>query len=371
MKKITGSGSKDVRFMQEALMLAEKAQDMTYPNPMVGACIVRNGTIIGRGYHRKAGEPHAEVMAIRDARSCKGARMYVTLEPCDHYGKTPPCTGALIKSGIKEVVIAMVDPNQINRGRGTKRLKSAGIRVRSGICGKEAAFLNRKYIKYVTKGLPYITLKTAQSLDGKIAARDGSSKWITSGFSRLSARKERNSYDAIMVGVNTVLKDDPHLLAGRRRGKALTRIIVDSRLRTPHNSNIVRTGEKAPVLIAATGSAARAKAEKLREAGGVEIMTVRSSGGRVQMRGLLKQLARRGFVNILAEGGGELAGSLFDGGFVDEVRTYISPKLLGGTKSAILGRGVPNIKDAVKLSHVEVERYGEDVLIRGLVRKGR
>ena len=199
--------------MQLALKLAARTKDRTYPNPMVGAVIVRGGKVIGKGYHKRAGEDHAEIKAIKDASGkCAGATLYVTLEPCDHYGKTPPCTGAIIGSGIKRVVMAMKDPNPLNSGRGMKTLQRAGILVNSGLCEEEAAALNKKYIKFITGGVPYVTLKLAQSVDGKIAAADGTSKWITSEASRKFAKKMRSTFDAIMVGANTAIMDDPLLL---------------------------------------------------------------------------------------------------------------------------------------------------------------
>ncbi|MBU0684026.1 MAG: bifunctional diaminohydroxyphosphoribosylaminopyrimidine deaminase/5-amino-6-(5-phosphoribosylamino)uracil reductase RibD, partial [Candidatus Omnitrophica bacterium] len=224
----------ELEYMQLALQLAAKAKDKTYPNPMVGAVIVKKNEIIGKGYHLKAGKPHAEVEAIKNAsESCCGAAMFVTLEPCDHHGKTPPCTEAITKSGISKVYIAMKDPNPINSGRGIKKLRRAGIKVECGLCAREAKAINRKYIKFVKSGLPYVTLKLAESLDGKIAASDGSSKWISTVSARKYVRKIRSQYNAIMVGSNTVHYDNPFLLDEKKRGYDTVRIIVDSSLKIP------------------------------------------------------------------------------------------------------------------------------------------
>ena len=311
--------TKSKRYMSLALELAARAGERTYPNPMVGAVIVRNGRVIGRGYHRKAGLDHAEVDAIKDAGGdCKGAAMFVTLEPCDHYGRTPPCTEAIIKSGIKEVCAAMKDPNPLNSGRGVRRLRAAGIKVRTGICEHEARELNRKYIKFITKGLPYVTLKLAQSLDGKIAAADGTSKWISSASSRRFARRIRGTFDAIMVGSGTVTADDPFLLDERRKGYATRRVVADSRLGMSENSNLVKTARLSRVIIATTRMAPAAKIKKFSRIKGVELLLAKSKAGRVDLKDMLSKLAARGIVNILVEGGGELAGSLLDEKLADE-----------------------------------------------------
>ncbi|MGB2629694.1 MAG: bifunctional diaminohydroxyphosphoribosylaminopyrimidine deaminase/5-amino-6-(5-phosphoribosylamino)uracil reductase RibD [Candidatus Omnitrophota bacterium] len=356
----------DTKYMRLALGLAAKAKDKTYPNPMVGAVIVKGGKVIGKGYHRRAGEDHAEVAAMKDAGDCSGGVMYVTLEPCDHFGRTPPCTQALINSGIKAVYVAMKDPNPLNSGRGIRKLRRSGIRVNVGLCAEEAFSLNRKYVKFVTTDLPYVTLKLAQSVDGKIAAGDGTSKWITSGSSRGYARKLRSGFDAVMVGANTVLKDDPLLLGEGRSVKKLTRIVVDTRLRIPVDSKLVKTAVRSPVIIATTELAPKSKAKKLSKAGGIEIMMTRSRRGRVALKPFFKKLVQKGIVNVMVEGGGELAGSLVDENMVDEVMFFIAPKILGGAFSSVKGRGVKNIASAIELNGVEVKRIGTDILVRGV-----
>lgn len=362
--------SKDEKYMKMALDLAAKAKDKTYPNPMVGAVIVKSGKVVGKGYHKKAGMDHAEVAAIKRAGlRCKGAKMYVTLEPCDHHGKTPPCTEAIIKSGIKEVVIAMKDPNPITSSGGIKRLKSAGVLVTSGLMGKEAIDLNRKFTKYITGKMPYVTIKLAQTLDGKIAARDGSSKWISSEASRRWVKKMREDYDAIVIGSNTLVEDDPFLLDRDKNGYDVTRVVVDSRLRISHEHNLIKTANKAPVIIATTSKAPHAKIKSLNGIDGVEVFKIASKEGQVSLRSLLRRMASKGMVNVLIEGGGELVGSLIDEGLVDEALFFVSPKLLGGDFSSVKGRGVKNIKDALDLKDVDVFMLDSDIVVRGTVQR--
>ncbi len=356
------------KYMAMALKLAAKARDKTYPNPMVGAVIVKGGKVVGSGYHRRAGEDHAEVRAISSAgAACAGGTMFVTLEPCDHYGRTPPCTHAIVASGIRSVNIAIKDPNPLNSGRGIRTLTAAGISVNVGLCAGEAKALNRKYIKFITRGLPYVTVKLAQSLDGKIAARDGTSKWISCGASRKYVRKIRHDFDAIVVGCNTVLKDDPFLLDEKRRGYGVSRVIVDTRLRTPLDSHIIRTAEKSPVVIGTTELAPPSRVERFRKISGVEVIVTRSKKSKVSLRSFLARLARKGMVNVLVEGGGELAGSLIDEALVDEAIFFIAPKIIGGSYSSVKGKGVRTISEALELRDVRVKRFGEDVFVRGVI----
>jgi len=359
---------KHEKYMRLALDMAEKARDKTYPNPMVGAVIVKGGRVVGKGYHKRAGTDHAEVAAIKSAgRKAKGASMYVTLEPCDHYGKTPPCTDAVIKAGIKKVHAAMLDPNPITGGKGVRKLRRSGIAVSVGMCANDARELNRKYIKYITTGLPYVTLKLAQSLDGRIAARDGSSRWITSIEARRYTRRMRPTFDAIMIGSNTAVKDDPFLLDEKRKGYDVSRVVVDSRLRMPLGSNLVRTADRAPLLVATTKLASEGKIRKLQQRRGVDVVTLRSGSSGVSLRALLRELASRGIVNLQVEGGGRLAGSLVDGGLVDEVMMFVAPKLIGGDNLSVKSRGARNIAGAVDLKDVRIERFGRDILVTGRI----
>ena len=353
--------------MRTALDLAGKAEGKTYPNPMVGAVIVKNGKIEGKGYHAKAGMPHAEVNAIKNAgKRCSGSEMFVTLEPCSTFGKTGPCTDAIIKSGIKKVYIAMKDPNLINHGKGVRCLKKAGILVEVGLYKKEAKDLNKKYVNYIVTGEPYLTIKLAQSIDGKISAADGTSKWISSASSRGYVKQIRGKYDAIMVGANTVRKDDPMLLSnGAAR---VARIVLDTRLSIDVRSNLVQTSGKSPVIICTTELADEKKIFKLKK-NGIDVIILKSKSGRVPVKKALKKIAEKGFINIFVEGGGELIGSLIDESLVDEVMFFIAPILLGGSFSSIKGKGVSTIKRAVKLHGITVTSLSRDMLVTAYVKK--
>ncbi len=361
---------KDEKYMRLALDLARKGEGRTHPNPMVGAVIVSSGKIIGQGYHSKAGLSHAEVVAMKNSKvSLKGAVMFVTLEPCDHYGRTPPCTEAIINSGIKKVYVAMADPNPLNSGKGIRKLKRSGINVNVGLCEAESRFLNRAYVKFISSGMPYVTVKLAQSLDGKIAARDGTSKWISSLESRRYVKKIRSRVDAVMVGINTVLNDDPTLKAQKRSGKKVVRIVLDSKLRTPERSRLVVTADSLPLILATTSEAPSKKIKSLSRKNGVEVIVAKADKGKVGLKDLFRDLAKRGIVSILSEGGGELAGSLFDGKFASEVIFFVAPKILGGKKVSVAGQGASNISDAIILRDKEVFTSGGDVVVRAKVGK--
>ena len=341
--------NRDELYMSMAINLARKAEGLTSPNPMVGAVIVKNNRIVGKGYHRMCGLAHAEVEAISDAgRRAKGATMYVTLEPCDHFGRTPPCTQTIIENGIRKVVIAMKDPNPINSGRGTRRLKGNGIKIKSGVLENKARNINKPYIKFITTGFPYVTVKIAESIDGKIATRTGDSKWITSLAARSYVHDLRAKSDAVMVGVNTVIKDDPSLLSKTSKHNQPVRIIVDSHGRTPKNAKIFSTAERSPVIIATV------KGKR-----GCEV------SGRVDLRCLLKELAGMGIINILVEGGGELVGSLVEEKLVDRFLFFIAPKIIGGRSAvtSVEGCGIAKIKDAMELKGLKIKKFGKDLLI--------
>ncbi|MDD4956750.1 MAG: bifunctional diaminohydroxyphosphoribosylaminopyrimidine deaminase/5-amino-6-(5-phosphoribosylamino)uracil reductase RibD [Candidatus Omnitrophica bacterium] len=356
------------KFMSMALELAAKADERTYPNPMVGAVITRNGGVVGRGYHRKAGMPHAEIVALKDAAGkARGADMYVTLEPCDHFGKTPPCTEAIIRNGIRSVFVAMKDPNPLVAGKGINKLRKAGIQVKVGLCAGRARELNRKYMEFISSKRPYITLKLAQSLDGKIAARNGTSRWITSPVSRAYVKKLRARHDAVMVGINTVLKDDPLLLPAGKKSVYPVRIVADSKLRTPLRSQLIRTAGHAPVIILFTELAPRANMERLTAVKGVKLVRLRSVRGRVPLRMAMKELYLHGVYNVLVEGGADLAGSLVDEKLVNEVMFFISPKILGGDMTSLRGKGAGDIKHAIGLKDAVCAKVGQDILVRGKI----
>lgn len=357
----------DKRYMRVALSLAGKAQGMTSPNPSVGAVIVRGGRIVGKGYHKRCGLPHAEPVALKDAgRAARGATMYVTLEPCDHFGRTPPCTDAIIGSGIKRVVIAMKDPNPFTDGRGIKKLRAHGIKTTLGVLRDEAAAINRPFIKCMTKKMPYVTVKLAQSIDGKIATRTGDSKWITSDDSRAFVQKLRRSADAVMVGVNTVIRDDPALLprqVRRRPGKPV-RIVVDSRLRTPLDSRIMRSVRDAAVLIVTTDkvSARKAAAYVIK---GASVLFAKSKGGMVDLKDMMRKIAKMRITDVLVEGGGELAAGLVDERLADRFIFFIAPKIIGGRSAvtSVEGRGIGMVKKAFPLADLKIRRFAEDIMI--------
>lgn len=359
----------DEGYMRLAVGLAKRAEGLANPNPTVGAIIAKDGKIVGRGYHRRCGLAHAEVCAINLAGDrARSATLYVTLEPCDHFGRTPPCTDAIIRSGVRRVVIAMKDPNPVNNGRGIKRLKSRGIETTVGIMGPEARSLNRPYIKYITEGMPYVTVKVAESIDGKIATRTGESRWITSGDSRQYVRRLRARVDAVMVGANTVLKDDPLLMGAAAAGRRLLRVIVDSNLKTPLTAKIFSNLSISQVIIATVKRSLNKKA-MLYEDRGAKVLLLKSKGGRVDLRHLLKALAKMEVLHVLVEGGGELIGSLVEEDLVDRFLFFIAPKIIGGrgAVTAVEGVGVARIREAADLKNMTIRRFKRDILIEAEV----
>jgi len=361
-------------YMECALSLARLAMGYTSPNPAVGAVIVKEGLAVGMGYTQPVGCEHAEIMALRQAGDrARGATMYVTLEPCPHYGRTPPCTEAIIDAGVLEVHIALLDPNPVVSGRGVKRLNETGIKTRIGMCQQEACEINEAYIKHITTGLPFVVAKFAMSLDGKIATRTGDSKWITKEETRRYAHALRHTVDAIMVGVNTVVADNPRLTAkgcGGRGGtgrKQPLRLVIDSRGKVPLNSRIFEPpGE---VLLAVVSPFDSAKREQLIEVG-AEVVELPARRGSVDIVELLRFLGRRGIVTILVEGGGRLLGSLFDYQLVDKVLAFISPVIIGGCEAvSVGGNGVDNMAKAPRLTRVDIKTFGDDVLVSGYPEK--
>ncbi len=352
-------------YMSLAMRQAKLGKSETSPNPLVGALVVKRGEIIARGYHKKAGLPHAEVIAISAAgKRAKGAQLYVTLEPCTHFGRTGPCVNQIIDSGIKEVIVGTLDPNPVNNGKGIRILRKHGIKVKVGFLENQLRKLNAPFIKHITQKLPFITIKVGQSLDGRIATYRGKSQWITSDKARLCAHHIRKRFDAIMVGANTVISDDPRLQA-RPATKCLTKIIVDGCLKI---SPQARLFGNSPVIIATLKKNVNSKtANKKKLAQQAQILEVRTKQGRVNLRDMMKKLAERGITNILVEGGGSLIGSLFDECLVDRALFFISPKIIGGKSalSSVMGRGVADPNKAFKLKNVKFTRIGEDFLIEG------
>jgi diaminohydroxyphosphoribosylaminopyrimidine deaminase/5-amino-6-(5-phosphoribosylamino)uracil reductase len=338
----------------------------------VGAVIVADGAVVGRGFHPKAGAPHAEIFALREAGGrARGATMYVTLEPCDHVGRTGPCTEALIAAGIRRVVVAMSDPDPRVSGRGLARLHAAGIQVEVGVLDAEARRLNEFFVKHRKTRLPFVTLKWAMSLDGKIAAHRGGPTSLSGEAARRYGHELRNLYDAVLVGVGTVLADDPSLTC---RLPAEThpaprnplRVIVDSRLRTPPSARVVVGTAEAPTLIATTGAASPDRVEALRRAG-AEVLVQEHADGRVDLRALLADLGRRGVLSVLIEGGGTVNAAALSEGLVDKVIAIIAPRLIGGTEAPtpLDGAGPVSAPGGLRLRDVQVRRLGEDVVIEG------
>ncbi len=362
-------------YMEQALSLARLAMGQVSPNPAVGAVVVKKDVVIGQGYTQPPGSPHAEVMALKQAGgNARGGVMYVTLEPCCHYGRTPPCSHAIIAAGIAEVHIATLDANPLVCGGGKDELERGGIKIYMGEHEAEAKELYEAYTKYITTGIPFVTAKFAMSLDGKIATRSGDSKWISSEESRKYVQSLRRNADAVMAGVNTVVADDPHLTVrccGGRGGMARKqplRVIVDGRGRTPLNARIFSEPGKTLIVL---GRVVGPEERKAFIEAGAEVLELPSRAGMVDLPALLKKLAEREITNILVEGGGILLGSLFDSGLVDKVVTFISPVIIGGSeaKTGVGGRGVERVADSLKLKRVSVERFGEDLMVSGYTRE--
>jgi diaminohydroxyphosphoribosylaminopyrimidine deaminase/5-amino-6-(5-phosphoribosylamino)uracil reductase len=354
--------------MERALLLARKAVGSASPNPAVGAVVVRDGAVVGEGWTQPAGQAHAEVMAIRQAGAdSAGATLYTTLEPCGHHGRTPPCTTAIAEAGIAEVRCAMIDPNPLVDGTGLARLEERGIRTHAGEGAGKARELMEAYLKFITTGLPFVTAKFAMTLDGKIATRSGDSRWITGEKARAYAHALRAASDAIMVGINTVLADDPRLTARDDRGAPLQRqplrVVVDSRGRTPVHARLL--SEHGQTLVA-TSSAGGAEQRGLTEAG-AQVESLPGEGGDVDLDALLRLLAMREKTSVLVEGGGTLLGSMFDGGLVDKVVAFVAPTIFGGADapSPVAGRGIERISDAIRLHRVKVMETGDDVAMIG------
>ena len=355
--------------MEEALDLAAKGKGRTSPNPCVGALVVQAGRVVGRGYHPRAGSAHAEATALRRAGPrAEGAALYVTLEPCSHFGRTPPCVDRVLESGVSRVVVAMADPNPRVRGRGLRKLRRAGRQVVTGVCRERAQRLNEDFTKFITTGRPFVTLKLALSLDGKIATRTGDSKWITSPFARARAHQLRHEHDAIMVGRGTVAQDDPRLttrLPGNRQGKHPARVVVDARAQTPVAAQALASADAPRFLVC--GSAAPASRVCRLQRAGVQVLTVATTARGLDLHEALALLAQRGVTSVLIEGGSRLATSALEAGVVDKVAFFYAPKIIGGTESltAIGGEGVTVVADALQLRHAMVERLGTDFLVVG------
>lgn len=369
-------------FMQYALSIAQCGRGGVNPNPLVGAVIVKSGKIIAQGYHQKCGEGHAEVNAFEDAKErnvdVKGADMYITLEPCSHYGKTPPCADRIIKEGIRRVMIAMSDPNPKVAGRGIEKLRQAGIEVISNVLEEKAVKLNEVFLKYITKKEPFVFLKMAMSFDGKIATITGQSQWITGETSRNQVHYLRNNFMAVMTGIGTVLADDPMLTC--RWDHAIRqpiRIIADTNIRIPIDSNIVKTANKYPTMIAISdkykdlNNISEKKKEKIEQlkSVGVELLFVPERNSHLNLNILVKELGKKGIDGILLEGGSEFAFAALQAGIVDKIRIYIAPKIIGGNnaKGCIGGEGFAELSKAVRIKDMKAYSCGEDIYLEGKI----
>jgi len=359
--------TRDEELMAQALELAASADYRTSPNPMVGAVVVRDGAVIGSGAHLRAGEAHAEVLALQAAGdAARGADLYVTQEPCSHHGRTPPCVDAVIAAGVRRVVVGMQDPNPKVDGRGIAALRKAGITVVTDVLADRVRRLNEFFVKHATTGLPFVTAKFAMSLDGRIATHSGESKWITSDQARALVHRLRHMHDAILVGANTVLRDDPNLTTRLPEGgRSPLRVVVDSRLRVPPQARIFQQ-ESGSVLLATSD---RARGDRVREFEklGVPVAVLPAVHGRVGLLDLLRHLGGREVISMLIEGGASMHGSAFDQRLVDKVYAFVAPRIIGGIEApaAVGGHGVDRLDDALSLRDVEVERIGPDIVISG------
>ncbi len=359
-----GEGMNDEYYMRRALELAVRGEGWCSPNPMVGAVIVRDGEIIGEGWHERCGEKHAERNALAHCKGdVRGAKMYVTLEPCCHHGRQPPCTDAILSAGISRVIVGAPDPNPLVAGKGLEILRAHGVAVTEHVLERECTAVNAVFFHYIRTKTPYVALKYAMTLDGKIAAYTGESKWITGELSREHVHRLRNKYRGIMCGVGTVLADDPILTCRLPGGRNPVRIVCDGNLRTPLGSNLVRTALDAPVIIA-TLCADLERIAPYRDAG-CEVITLPEENGRVSLTALMRELGAREIDGLLIEGGATLNWSALEAGIVRRVYAYVSPKLLGGAaaKSPIAGQGFPNPDAGVQLEIARTGRLGGDILI--------
>ncbi|MCB8816376.1 bifunctional diaminohydroxyphosphoribosylaminopyrimidine deaminase/5-amino-6-(5-phosphoribosylamino)uracil reductase RibD [Desulfosporosinus shakirovi] len=368
MHKSSPSDLNDEQFMKRALDLAAMALGRTSPNPLVGCVIVKNDKILGEGFHHKAGTPHAEIHALTAAGDqAQGATAYVTLEPCSHFGRTPPCADALIRAKLRRVVVAMKDPNPLVAGRGLERLLQAGIQVDVGLFLKEALLLNETFIKSITAGLPFVVYKSAMTLDGKIATETGDSQWISNEISRQYVHQLRDRYDVILVGSQTVLQDNPALTCRLPSGKDPIRLIVDGKLVIDEHAQVLTSSKSSPCIIATSLSASREKVERLRSLHQVEVWQYNTERY-VPLEKLMRDLVQRGWISVLLEGGGGLAGALLQEKLVDKAEFFIAPKLVGGKgPSPLSGLHIGRMADAIGLDNLCIDMKTGDLHVTGYI----
>ncbi|MBI4440121.1 bifunctional diaminohydroxyphosphoribosylaminopyrimidine deaminase/5-amino-6-(5-phosphoribosylamino)uracil reductase RibD [Candidatus Woesearchaeota archaeon] len=351
------------KYIEMALSLAEKGLGTVSPNPMVGSLVVKRGKIIGRGFHKRAGEDHAEVIALKQAgKRARHATLYVTLEPCSHWGRTPPCTEAIIKSGVSEVVIGMKDPNPLVDG--FRILKSRGIKTRIGVLEEEARRMNEVYVKYARTKKPFVILKVAASLDGKIATSTGKSKYITGEDSRKYVHKLRSEVDAVMIGINTLIADDPLLDSRLVKGKDPIKIIVDSKLRMPLKARIMKAPEK--IIVATTVKAPKSKVKQLQQKG-VKIIATPPKAGSVDLEALMKELGNHEITSVLIEGGNRINSSALKEKVVDKILIFTAPRLIGKGLDAFGDLGIKNLDRTINLKNISTKKIGKDILVEGYI----
>jgi diaminohydroxyphosphoribosylaminopyrimidine deaminase/5-amino-6-(5-phosphoribosylamino)uracil reductase len=356
----------DKRYMRMALSLALKGAGRTGPNPLVGAVLVRDGRIVATGYHRRAGEDHAEIVALKRAGSrARGSTLYINLEPCNHQGRTPPCALSLIHAGIRRVVAGMVDPNPLVAGKGIRRLRRAGIEVDVGLLGDECRRLNEAFVKSITRRLPFVVLKLAASLDGKIATFTGDSRWITDELARLCVHRLRNQVDAVVVGVGTVLADNPQLTCRVPGGRNPLRIVLDRRLRIPLSARVLREAEPGKTIVVTGPRAPRGKI-RLVESLGARVWELPVTQGGISLAALLKKLGRMGLLSVMIEGGADMAGRALREKVVDKILFFYAPKILGAEGRDMIGAlGIRRVSQCTRIRDVELRRFGRDFLVSG------
>ncbi len=358
--------------MQRAIQLALKGKGRTSPNPMVGSVVVKNSRIVGEGWHRQCGGDHAEIIALEEAgKRAIGAKLYITLEPCFHYGRTPPCVHKIIGQGIREVVIGMKDPNPLTQGKSIRLLKRENIKTTVGVLEKDCRKMNEIFEKYITQHKPFVVAKCAQTLDGKTATAQGQSQWITSEQSRRFARKIRDEFDSILVGINTVLKDNPRLNPARKT-KRLKKIILDSRLRIPSRSRLFHQTAPEDIIIATTSFASKKRMAYFHQKG-VTVIICPQREGRVEIQWLMSYLAGQEILSVLIEGGAQVIGAALKARCVDKFHIYIAPKIMGDhkAKSCVAGMKMTDVNQAIHLEHLEIQPIKEDFFIQAYVHGNR
>ncbi len=363
----------DLQYMQKAVKLSLKGKGKVSPNPMVGAVIVQKGEMIAQGWHKKCGGDHAEIMAIKKAGTAvKGATLYVTLEPCAHQGRTPPCVDAVIASGFKRVVIGAKDPNPLTKGKSIRKLKAKGIKVDVGLLQEEILRINEVFVKYIEKKIPFFAAKIAQTLDGKIATSIGQSQWITAEDTRKYARKIRDQYDAILVGINTVLKDDPRLSASHK-SKKIKKIVMDTTLMISRKARLFNDTDPGDCILVTTKRASLAKRSVFENLGAHVLVAPILKNGRIDMIWMAKELAKEEISSILIEGGANVIGSALKHQLVDKMYFYIAPKIIGDKQAldSIVGLDIFNLKKAMALENIKINKLNKDIMVEGYVFRNR